>query len=348
MAEKPVSERPRPGEKPDRNWKKPVSIVVAIALVAAAAFAVANRDRLLVHSDISTPPETQPATTTPNTPPEVLSLATLSERIEPFTITEIECVATDPDADSLTYTWSVSAGELFGEGPVIEWGSPTTEGLYRISVTVDDGRGGTAEQSISIRVKANVAPEIPSLTADADWVASGGTVYLSCEATDADGDEVTLEWAATGGSLYGQGTAVVWLAPDEEGVHWITVVALDPFGAQVEKKMSISVTSGEPPEIVELTVEGVNTDLLLKRDDDWHVYRGRSYVITCVLAEESDEFTYEWTLDSFSMAGDGPTTTYVAPQDKATATIAVTVTNQAGNASSVSITVHTETCTCAF
>ena len=339
------------GSAPKQNRRlRRGPLVAAVAIVAVVGvILVVNRDRLFVQSDVSGPAVSPAASlSVENHTPEIVTLGTSTDRIEPFTITGIECVATDPDGDPLSYAWSASAGELFGEGPEIEWGSPTTEGLYKVSVTVDDGRGGTAEQSISLRVKANAAPEIPSLSADVDWVAAGDTVYLSCAASDADGDEVSLEWTATGGTLYGQGAAVVWLAPDEEAVHWITVVARDPFGAQAERKMSVSVTSGEPPEILALTVEGVNTDLLLKLDEDWHVYRGRAYTVSCVLAEEGDDLTYVWTLDSFSMAGDGPTTTYTAPSDKATVTIAVTVTNQAGNASSASVTVHTETCTCAF
>lgn len=181
-----------------------------------------------------------------------------------------------------------------------------------------------------------------------DWVAAGESLFVSCVATDPDGDDVSFAWTATGGALYGQGKSVVWLAPEGEGVHWITVVARDAYGGETEKKLSVSVTSGEPPEILELVVVGVNTDLLVKRGEDWHVYRGRDYTVTCVLAEETDGLTYAWTLEGFHMAGDGPSTTYTAPSGKATHTVAVTVTDQAGNASSAGIVIHTETCTCSF
>jgi hypothetical protein len=336
-------------EKRSETLKRATMVAAVLIVAAVGVLLVLNRDCLFVHSGVAGADGNPAAVpTAENRPPEVVELAASTDRIEPFTITKIKCVATDLDGDLLSYAWSAASGELFGEGPEIEWGSPTTEGLYKVSVIVDDGRGGTVEQSVSFRVKANAAPEIPSLTADADWVAGGGTVYVSCEVTDADGDEVTLELSATGGSLYGQGAAVVWLAPDEEAVHWVTVVARDSFGAQAERKISISVTSGEPPEILELNVEGVNTDLLVKRGDDWHVYRGRSFIVTCVLAEESDGLAYEWTLESFHMAGDGPITTYTAPSGKATQTVAVTVTDQAGNVSSASIIFHTETCACSF
>lgn len=339
----------RPGEAPDRTRWKAAFIAVSICLVAVAAVLVINRDRLLVKSDVSTPTNGQPSVPTANnTAPVITGLAALTERIQPFTITEIQCDASDPDGDPLAYEWTVSSGEVFGEGPRIEWGSPATEGLYRVTVVVSDGRGGTAQESLSLSVRANTKPEVVSLTADTDWTVAGGSVFLSCVAADPDGDDVSFAWTATGGALYGQGKSVVWLAPDDDGIHWITVVARDAYGAESERKLSISVTSGEPPEIVELTVAGVNTDLLLKRGDDWHVYRGRAYIVTCVLAEQAEGLTYAWTLEGFHMAGDGPTTTYTAPSGKATQTVAVTVTDQAGNAASASIVFQTETCTCSF
>jgi hypothetical protein len=343
------SSAPRPGEKPDRNPRKTALVVAAVALVAIAAIAVVNRDRLPSLSALSTPRDNPQATTSPaNQPPEILSLEASTDRIQPFTVVGIACEASDPDGDALTYTWSVSSGDVFGEGPRIEWGSPAAEGLYQVSVTVDDGRGKTAQSSTPLRVKANVAPEIVSLTAAADWVVGGGSVFLSCEATDVDGDDVTLEWTATGGQLYGQGDAVIWLAPDEDAVHWITVLARDTYGAESERKLSISVTSGQPTEILDMQVQSLNTDLLFEHEDGWHIYQGRSCTITCVLGEESGAVTYVWTADFGKLVADGPVATWTAPSSGVSATVAVSVTDEAGNTSSASVIIHVETCTCHF
>lgn len=77
----------------------------------------------------------------------------------------------DDDGDALIRTWVASQGDILGKGSTIEWGAPNAEGLFSLSVTVDDGRGGVAELSTSLRVKANYAPEIASLSAASDWVA---------------------------------------------------------------------------------------------------------------------------------------------------------------------------------
>ena len=349
MSDESASSTPRPGEKPDRSPKRAALIVLAVALVAIVAVVLLNKDRLPFLSALSTPGGAPQDTNAPaNEAPEILSLEALTDRIQPFTLVQITCEATDSDGDPLTYTWSVSAGDIFGEGPSIEWGSPSTEGLYQVFVTVDDGRGGIAERSTPLRVKANTAPEIVTLTADVDWVLGGGSVFLSSEVTDADGDDVSLVWTATGGTLHGQGKSVVWLAPDEEAVHWITVVARDAYGAEAERKLSISVTSGQPTEILELQVQGVNTDLLLKSGDDWHIYKGRSCTITCVTVEEDESLTYDWTADFGKLATNGSVATWTAPSSGVSATVTVSVTDEAGNTSSASVILPVETCTCHF
>jgi len=348
MSDSPARTKPIPGEERGGSRKKVIIAVALVAVVAAGVVLAMNRERLLVRSDGATPLAGTPTDVSGNRPPQIVALKVDSDRIEPFTISKIECEATDSDGDTLTYSWSANAGEVFGDGALIEWGSPNIEGLYQVSVTADDGRGGTADSSVSLRVKANVAPEILSLGADADWVAGGGSIRLSCEVADADGDDVSLEWTATAGKIYGQGNAVIWLAPDEDAVHWITVVARDSLGAEVQERLSISVTAAAPPEILEILVEGVMTDLLQERAGSWHLYKGRSCIITCVVAGENEALTYEWTTDTSTLVAEGSTATWTAPSSKVTATVMVTVSDQFGNKSSASVVFHVETCTCSF
>jgi hypothetical protein len=64
----------------------------------------------------------------------------------------IECTARDPDGDELSYAWSVDGGEITGEGAVAEWVAPEDYGTYAITVTVADGEGVQATESLEIRV----------------------------------------------------------------------------------------------------------------------------------------------------------------------------------------------------
>jgi hypothetical protein len=230
-------------------------------VVAVGVVAFLNRDRLMVHSDVSTPPAinpTEPAA--PNQYPEILSLTVASDRIEPFSLCDVVCEAIDPDGDVLTYEWSASAGDMFGEGAEVEWGSPVSEGLFKIALTVSDGRGGIAEYSIPVRVQANIAPVLSELSLDTEWVVASGSTRVACSASDADGDEVTLEWSATAGEFFGVGEAVIWVAPEADGVYWVEVRARDRNtlgGAQGCARQRV--TTGEPPKIDGIFVKGVNT-----------------------------------------------------------------------------------------
>ncbi|MBW1683384.1 MAG: PKD domain-containing protein, partial [Deltaproteobacteria bacterium] len=67
---------------------------------------------------------------------------------------------TDPDGDLLTYTWDFGDGQT-GVGAAVSHSYNTT-GLYNVSVTASDGRGGEASLVFQVEIVAapvsNVAP----------------------------------------------------------------------------------------------------------------------------------------------------------------------------------------------
>jgi hypothetical protein len=88
-----------------------------------------------------------------NTPPVIASLTPSSTDIAPGESCTIGCVASDADGDSLTYVWTPTGGTITGTGNSISWEAPATEGTYTISVSVNDGHGGTASDSCDITVE---------------------------------------------------------------------------------------------------------------------------------------------------------------------------------------------------
>jgi peptidoglycan-associated lipoprotein len=67
----------------------------------------------------------------------------------------------DPDGDPLTYAWSAPAGSL--ANPSLRqtpWTAPMVVGPVPISVRVDDGRGGTASDVITIQVIKEAVKEV--------------------------------------------------------------------------------------------------------------------------------------------------------------------------------------------
>jgi hypothetical protein len=61
--------------------------------------------------------------------------------------------ATDPDGDTLLYTWSTTGGRITGDGANVTWDlSGVQPGTYTASVEVDDGCGCIAFSSTSVVV----------------------------------------------------------------------------------------------------------------------------------------------------------------------------------------------------
>ena len=98
------------------------------------------------------PPPPPPPPPPPNRPP------TVTARCEPCSIevggtSTVTADAQDPDGDTLTYRWSAPSGTFQNAGDrQTVWTAPPQEGAVPVTVTVDDGKGGTASASVTIQV----------------------------------------------------------------------------------------------------------------------------------------------------------------------------------------------------
>ena len=87
-----------------------------------------------------------------NHPPVIDSLTADKQEVLKAKTSAIECIASDPDGDELSYNWSASGGNITGEGAAVTWVAPNAYDTYTITVIVTDGRGEEATQSIDIEV----------------------------------------------------------------------------------------------------------------------------------------------------------------------------------------------------
>ena len=94
----------------------------------------------------------------PNHPPTIACSADRSSVFAGKRV-HISCKANDPDGDPLTYAWRANAGRITGNGPEADF---DTTGLapanYSTTTRVEDGRGGAAEASTGVDVKAVPPP----------------------------------------------------------------------------------------------------------------------------------------------------------------------------------------------
>jgi hypothetical protein len=76
--------------------------------------------------------------------------------VSPSTTVQLGVVAVDPDGDPLTYQWRAPSGTLVDTGtPSAQWTVPASDGTYEAYVAVNDGKGGYATRSLSVRVRSN-------------------------------------------------------------------------------------------------------------------------------------------------------------------------------------------------
>jgi hypothetical protein len=85
-----------------------------------------------------------------NQAPAITSLTADPDSLVSGEHSAVTCIASDPDGDTLTYSWSLSGGSKSGGGPSITWFAPSEGGTFTITIVVDDGNGGTAGEEVTI------------------------------------------------------------------------------------------------------------------------------------------------------------------------------------------------------
>ena len=86
----------------------------------------------------------------------------------------LTCVASDPNGDAVNFSWHATSGSIIGTGSAVTWVAPSVlqgysgpeQAMFAISVTVDDGKGGTASAECYVDVQYIGWPS-PTLTASA-------------------------------------------------------------------------------------------------------------------------------------------------------------------------------------
>jgi hypothetical protein len=317
------------GSRGEKLMNKKRLLVIIVIVVVAVLLAILFDTMLANH---------RPAITSLEAPEKVL----------PSGSYHIVCTASDRDGDELSYNWSASGGNISGTGASVNWTAPDSEGFYDVTVMVTDGRGVEVMKQVTIVVRANQQPTITSLVANAEWTTPSGSLQVVCNATDSDGDELSYEWATTGGDISGMGAVVNWTAPEEVGMYDVTVVVKDGHGSSDTDSVSISVATGQPPVIEALLVTAEHC-YLLTYSWGYKVGKGQKYDIECIVSDTSGEVSYNWSCDGGEMSEDGSMITWTAPNTSGYVTITVIVSDVADNMSSKNISLQVVSCSpCTF
>jgi hypothetical protein len=201
-----------------------------------------------------------------NLPPVVSSLTAAQMQVYPSGTVEIQCVASDPNGDKLNFTWAATGGSFNGAGQTVTWQAPKQYGTYTITVTADDGKGASAQSSLTLSVGANQPPQISSLAPNPAVISPGGSSTITCVANDPDGDVVRYNWSASEGSITGVGNKVSWFPPNKGGSFNIIVIVSDGKGG--ETKGNVVVTVATATKTVTINPVQEETGTVSKTDKD--------------------------------------------------------------------------------
>ena len=179
---------------------------------------------------------------------------------------------------------------------------------------------------------ANQPPTIISLAADLERVLPSGSCQIVCHATDADGDELSYNWSASGGEINGEGATVNWTAPDSLGSHNVTVTVTDGRGGEDTDQMTITVRTSNPPTVTSLIA-----------DASWTTPLG-SLQVTCTASDpDDDELSYEWTTTGGNISGTGAVVNWTAPEEVGIYSVTVVVIDGQGSSATKTLPIGVAT-----
>jgi hypothetical protein len=136
--------------------------------------------------------------------------------------------ATDPDGDTLLYSYNVSGGRITGEGPNVTWDlTGVTPGTYTANVEVDDGCGCISFSSVSVTVAECTRCVLPCPTVTVtcpDTVDVGTPITFTANVTGGDPNvSATYNWSVSAGTITsGQGTPTITVDTTTLGGQTVT------------------------------------------------------------------------------------------------------------------------------
>jgi hypothetical protein len=165
-------------------------------------------------------------------------------------------------------------------------------------------------------------------------VATLSESQIVCEANDTDGDTLTYQWLADGGTIKGEGSSVTWVAPDTAGNYTVTVAVTDGKGGEATDSTTIAVIDkpNQPPTITSLTIDGSPPG------EENRVRQWITKTIQCNAEDpDGDNLTYLWRATGGKITGEGNTVGWTSPGVNGDYTVTVVVTDVKGDKAEGSI-----------
>jgi len=261
----------------------------------------------------------------PNENPVITSATrTPSGDVDTNTDVSFAASATDADGDSLTYAWD------FGDSSTSTQQNPTKRytapGTYDVKLTVSDGKGGTATQTLNVVVaQGNRAPTVTAGRTPAGNVAPGTEIAFTATGADADGDALTYAWD------FGDSTTSTQQNPAhtyaDAGIYTAKVTVSDGKGGTGSAQVTVNVSGpNQDPTVTASRTPTGNTRV------------GVPVAFSATGTDaDGDALTYAWDFgDSTTSTQQNPTHAFASA---ATYTVRVTVSDGKGGTGSATLSV---------
>jgi hypothetical protein len=251
------------------------------------------------------------------------------------TVTLNGTASSDPDGDTLTYSWSQTGGPSVtlsdSTSPSPTFKAPNVDSAgakLTFDLTVDDGNGGSHTDSVAITV--NNVNQNPVASAGADQtVNEGDNVGLDgTGSSDSDGTIASYSWTQTAGTE-------VTLDDSSSATPSFTAPEVGSAGETLTFELTVTDNDrGTGTDTVDIVVQNVNQPPTAELAAETPIFEGETSALDASGSTDPDgdvlTYTFELTSGPGSIDQDGsPTATYNAPSDvegtEDTATIQVTV-----------------------
>ncbi len=169
----------------------------------------------------------------------------------------------------------------------------------------------------------NQPPVIESMAAEKE-VPTFAETQIVCQADDPDGDTLTYQWSADGGTIAGEGSAVTWTAPGISDNYTVKVTVSDGQGGTVAQSITI-VAIDKPnhaPVFSGLTIDGAPP---LKENS---VRQWITKTIHCNAEDpDGDKLSYLWRATGGKITGEGSTVGWTSPGINGDYTVTVVISD---------------------
>jgi N-acetylneuraminic acid mutarotase len=147
-----------------------------------------------------------------NEAPVIDSLVASSTSVQTGSSLSLTATVHDPNAgDTLSLAWTASGGTFSAPAAAAtSWTAPASVGVQTLTFTVTDSQGaavsvslvvnvvsGTSTGNAAVNISFNLFPVVSRVSASLNRLDAGQSTSVSVNASDADGDALSYQWAAT-------------------------------------------------------------------------------------------------------------------------------------------------------